>query len=104
VVLSMELSPTRAEHLLDIAKMSRKICAVVESERKKPSRAHPRSHVQPFEEAEVHLARVMSMTQIDQSTRAHLAGVLAELEEKRREFLLQGHQRPRKGNAKAQGV
>jgi len=106
VALSMDLSPTRAEHLLDIAKMSRKICKVVESERKKPSRTHPRSQVQPFEEAEIHLARVMSMTQIDHTTRAHLASVLAELEEKRREFLLHGSigRRKRRGNAKAQGV
>lgn len=106
VVLSIELSAARAEHLLDIAKMAKKVCKVVESERKKPSRAHPRSQVQPFEDAEVHLARVMSMTQIDQTTRAHLAGVLAELEEKRREFLLRSgtRKKPRKGNAKAQGV
>jgi hypothetical protein len=108
VVLTMDLSPTRAEHLIDIAKMSRKICKVVEDERKKPSRAHARSQVQPFEEAEIHLARVMSMPQIDPTTRSHLATVLAELEEKRREVLLHGNVSPgrkaRKGNAKAQGV
>lgn len=105
VVLSMELSPSRAEHLIDIARMSRKICQIVERQRKKSFRSQPRSQVQPFEEAEVHLARVMSMPQIDQSTRAHLAGVLAELEEKRREFLLNGPQKPsRRGNARAQSV
>jgi hypothetical protein len=108
VVLNMELSPARAEHLIEIARMSRKICAVVENERRKPSRAHIRSQVQPFEEAEIHLARVMSMPQIDPTTRSHLAGMLAELEEKRREFLLRGNvnsgRKSRKGNAKAQGV
>jgi transcriptional regulator of acetoin/glycerol metabolism len=109
VVLTMDLSPARAEHLIEIAKMSRKICKVVEEERKKPSRAHARSQVQPFEEAEVHLARVMSMPQIDNTTRSHLASVLAELEEKRREFLLRGNhsssgKKARKGNARAQGV
>jgi hypothetical protein len=108
VVLTMDLSPARAEHLIEIARMSRKICTVVENERRKPSRAHARSQVQPFEEAEIHLARVMSMPQIDHTTRSHLAGMLAELEEKRREFLLRGNvnsgRRSRKGNAKAQGV
>jgi len=108
VVLSIDLSPARAEHLLDMAKMARKICKIVESERKKPSRMHPRSQVQPFVDAEVHLARVMLMPEIDQGTRAHLAGVLAELEEKRREFLLNGggspSKRTRSGSAKAQSV
>jgi hypothetical protein len=109
VVLTMDLSPARAEHLIEIAKMARKLCKVVENERRKPSRAHVRSQVQPFEEAEIHLARVMSMPQIDHTTRSHLASVLAELEEKRREVLLRGGgNRPgkkgRKGNAKAQGV
>jgi hypothetical protein len=106
VVLSIDLSSTRADHLMDMARMSRKICKIVEKERKKPSRAPVRSPVQPFEEAEVHLARVMSMPQIDQGTRAHLASVLAELEEKRREFLLKGSgsgSSSRK-NAQAQGV
>jgi len=106
MVLSMDISPTRAEHQLEICKMAKKVCQVVERERKKPSRAHPRSQVQPFEEAEVHLARVMSMPQIDPSTRSHLAAMLAELEEKRREFLLRGNARKdsRKGNASARGV
>ena len=106
VVLAMELASARAEHLIDIAKMSRKICKIVEKERKKPSRAPVRSPVQPFEEAEVHLARVMSMPQIDQSTRAHLAAVLAELEGKRREFLVTGPEKKPivRKNARALGV
>jgi len=43
VVLSIELSPARAEHLIEMAKMARKICKIVEDERKKPSRRHPRT-------------------------------------------------------------
>ncbi len=35
VVLSIDLPPARAEHLIDIAKLSRKICQIVEDERKK---------------------------------------------------------------------
>lgn len=106
VVLALDLASARAEHLIDIAKMARKICKIVEKERKKPSRAPVRSPVQPFEEAELHLARVMSMPQIDLGTRARLSAVLAELEGKRREFLVAGSQKtPVAGkNARAQGV
>ncbi|MGZ4788743.1 MAG: hypothetical protein ACXVZX_09500 [Terriglobales bacterium] len=109
IVLTMDLARTRAEHLIDICKMSKRICRVVEQERKNPERSGARSssmQVQPFEEAELHLARVMSMPEIDQTTRTHLATVLAELEGKRREVMLGAHSRKsgRSGNAKAQGV
>lgn len=106
VVLAMDLASARAEHLIDMARMSRKVCKIVEKERKKPSRAPVRSPVQPFEEAEVHLARVMAMPQIDQNTRAHLASVLAELEEKRREFLVAGVEKRNvsRKNARAHSV
>jgi hypothetical protein len=102
VVLSMELGPTRAEHLMDLCKAARKICKVVERDRKRTLRALPHSPVQPFEEAEVHLARVMSMPQMDPATRSRLAVMLAELEEKRREFMLRGPGRSsRKGKEQA---
>jgi len=82
---------------------------LVEHEKKNPRRSGTRSssaRVQPFEEAELHLARVMSMPEIDQPTRSHLATVLAELEGRRREALLSGDggKGRRPGNAKAQGV
>jgi transcriptional regulator of acetoin/glycerol metabolism len=109
VVLTINVEHSRAEHLIDICKIARRICRLVERERQNPERS--RSHflsspVQPFEEAELHLARVMSMPQVDQATRSHLATVLAELEGQRREVLLAGDRRKtrRSGNAKAQGV
>ncbi len=34
VVLSIDLPPARAQHLIDIAKLSRRICQIVEDERK----------------------------------------------------------------------
>jgi len=109
VVLTIDLSRTRAEQLVDISRIAKKICKLVEQERKSTGRSAARSaasQVQPFEEAELHLARVMSMPQIDQVTRTHLATVLAELEGKRREVMLNGdHRRSRRSShAKAQGV
>jgi hypothetical protein len=109
VILTMDLVRTRPEHLIDICKVSKRICEVMERERKNPQRSTSRSsssRVQPFEEAELHLARVMSMPEIDQRTRTHLATLLAELEGRRREVLLNGENRrpSRRGNARAQGV
>jgi len=105
VVLSIALSPARAGHLLDMAKAARRICRIVEAERKRPSRRHPRSRVQRFVEAEVHLAQVMSLPQIDPNTRAHLATMLSSLEEQRRKLLLHSRsKRKQSGSAKAQGV
>lgn len=47
VVLSIEFSPARAEHLIEIAKMARKICKIVEFERKKrsPDRVRKKAQV-----------------------------------------------------------
>ncbi|HVZ18425.1 MAG TPA: hypothetical protein VG897_14995 [Terriglobales bacterium] len=108
VVLSIDLARARAEHLIDISKIAKRICKAVDRERKNPERSStrlPSAHVQPFEEAELHLARVMSMPEIDQPTRIHLGTVLAELEGKRREVLLSGDRKPRRGgNARAHGV
>jgi len=109
VVLTLDQARTQPEHLIDICKVSKKICKLVEHEKKNPRRSGTRSssaRVQPFEEAELHLARVMSMPEIDQPTRSHLATVLAELEGRRREALLSGDggKSRRPGNAKAQGV
>ena len=105
VVLTVDLGHAKAEQLIDITKIAKKICGLVERERIQ-GKMRQMSPVQPFEEAELHLARVMSMPQIDQTTRTHLATVLAELEGKRREVLLTGEQYPKKrrGNAKAQVV
>ena len=109
VVLTMELARTLPEHLIDVCKVSKRVCKAVEQERKERERSVPRldsARVQPFEEAELHLARVMSMTEIDQPTRTYLASVLAELEGKRRELMLSLNTRkPRRSvNVKAQGV
>ena len=49
VVLSVGLMPVRAEHLIDLSRLARKICKVVENDRKKNLRSVPRSPVQPFE-------------------------------------------------------
>ena len=109
VVLTIHPSRARPEEMIDLCRIARKICRVVDREERadnKSSRKPSGLTVQPFEEAEMHLARVMTMPQIDQSTRTYLASVLAELESKRREFLLAGDRRKssRGGHAKAQGV
>lgn len=106
IVLSLGLEPARAEHLLDLCKSAKKICKIAEQDRKRNLRKLPHSPVQPFEDAEVHLARVMSMPQIDPATRSRLAAMLAELEEKRREFMLRGNpgKSGRREQATARGV
>ena len=106
IVLSLGLAAARAEHLIELCKSAKKICKIAEQDRRRSLRKLPYSPVQPFEDAQVHLARVMSMPQIDPATRSRLAAMLAELEEKRRESVLRGDpgKTPRKAHASARGV
>jgi hypothetical protein len=108
IVLTVEADDLRAEHVLDVCKVAKKICKPLDtSERtEKQRRKLGRSAIQPFEEAELHLARVMSMPQLDPSTRATLAALLAELESGRRDLLLRGEsvKSRRTGKAQARGV
>jgi transcriptional regulator with XRE-family HTH domain len=105
VVLSMDVEHVRAERLLDISKVAKKLCQPLDKPVGKAWRSPSRSAVQPFEEAELHLARVMSLPQLDQPTRAILAALLAELEGSRREILVKGQSNKRPtGKAQARGV
>ncbi len=109
VVLTIVPSRARPEELVDLCKIAKKICSLLDRHRKNPEKSSTRSsarRVQPFEEAEMNLARVMTMPEIDHHTRTYLASVLAELESKRREVMLEGD-RPkntRRGHAKAHSV
>jgi transcriptional regulator with XRE-family HTH domain len=106
LVLSLDAEYVRAEHLLDLCKICKKLCKPLESTSGKRGRNVSRSPVQPFEEAELHLARVLSLPQLDASTRAQLAALLAELETSRRELLLSGESSKTRRGAKvhARGV
>jgi transcriptional regulator with XRE-family HTH domain len=104
--LSLDLERIRPEHLLDLSRVAKKICKLLDSQTQKQGRSANRNPVQPFEEAELHLARVMSLPQLEHSTRAYLAGLLADLESTRREILLKGESVKKSSRAKAdaQGV
>jgi hypothetical protein len=108
IVLTIEVTRARPEHMIDVSKVAKRLCKFVEHGPMPASRKRDwSSRIQPFAEAARSLAIVLSLPQVDPQTRVALSGVLAELETQGRQAL-QSDTTPRRGrnsaSAKARGA
>ena len=99
LVLTLEVTRTRPDHLIDICKLARKVCKFVENGPMEKSRKRDtKSRIQPFADAARNIAMVLSLPQVDPVTRAALSSMLADLENSSRRAVLEpAKPRKRKG-------
>ena len=106
LVLTIEITRARVEHVIDLSKIAKQLCKFVENGPMDVPLKHDKlSRIQPFAEAARHVAMVLSLPQVDPPTRVALSGILAELEAAGRQTLLgEGTPRRRKTRAQAHGA
>jgi transcriptional regulator of acetoin/glycerol metabolism len=89
LVLTIEVTRARPDHLLELSKLARRVCKFVENGPMDGTRKRSRAaRIQPFAEAARNIAMVLSLPQIDSPTRVALSGLLADLENNGRSLLL----------------
>jgi hypothetical protein len=99
LVLTIETTRARVDHMLELSKIARRLCKFVENGPMNVPRARDNSaRVQPFADAARNVAMVLSLPQVDPSTRVALSAILAELESQGRQTLL-GSGKPRRRKA-----
>jgi hypothetical protein len=104
LVLTIEITRARIDHFLELSKIARRLCKFIENgPLDVPLKRDRGQRMQPFAEAARNVAIVLSLPQVDPSTRVALSGILAELEAAGRQSLL-GKQRKKKNRAQAYGA
>jgi DNA-binding transcriptional regulator YdaS (Cro superfamily) len=89
LVLTTEVTHARAEHLMELSKIAKRVCKFVENGPMDGSRKRDqKARVQPFADAAKHLAMVLSLPQINPSLRTSLSELLGEIENGGRAALL----------------
>jgi hypothetical protein len=103
VVLTVEVTNARCEHVIEISKIARRVCKFVENGPMSATTKRARTaELQPFHDAAKHVAMVLTLPQVDPALRQGLSRLLAELENGGREAMLSGGtKRSRKGAAQA---
>jgi hypothetical protein len=105
LVLTIEITRARVEHVVDLSNIAKRLCKFVENgPMDAPLKRDKSSRLQPFADAARHVAMVLSLPQVDPSTRVALSGILAELEAAGRQTLLGNGSPRRKKNAQAHGA
>lgn len=103
LVLTVEVTRTRPDHLIDICKLARKVCKFVENGPMEKSRKRDtKSRIQPFADAARNIAMVLSLPDVDPSTRAALSKMLADLENGSRGAILSQPKTKKPGSQQAQ--
>jgi hypothetical protein len=96
LVLTVEITRARVDHVIELSKIAKRLCKFVENgPMDVPLKRDKSSRIQPFAEAARHVAMVLSLPQVDPSTRVALSGILAELEAAGRQTLF-GDGKPRR--------
>jgi transcriptional regulator of acetoin/glycerol metabolism len=103
LVLTIEITRARVDHVIELSKIAKRLCKFVENgPTDVPLKRDKSSRIQLFAEAARHVAMVLSLPQVDPSTRVALSGILAELEAAARQTLLDDGTRRRKKTNRAQ--
>lgn len=103
LVLSIEMTRARVEHLLELSSISKKLCKFVENgPLEVPGARNTKSRLDALNEAARTIAMVLSLPQIDSVTRTKLSGVLAQLEAQGRQTLLASSKPRRRRNLRVQ--
>lgn len=103
LVLSIEMTRARVDHLLELSRIAKRLCKFVENgpldiaRRKKGT-----SRLDVLSEAARTVAMVLSLPQVDPPTRVKLSGLLAQLEAQGRQTLLDSGKPKRRASAHAQ--
>lgn len=99
--LTIEVTRARPEHLLDLAKIAKRICKFVENGPIGTARKMAKkSVIETFEDAARNVAMVLSLPQIDPQLRLGLSALLGELENGGRAALIRDLESKRKGRMK----
>jgi transcriptional regulator of acetoin/glycerol metabolism len=103
LVLAMEITRARVDHVIELSKIAKRLCKFVENgPMDVPLKRDKSSRIQPFAEAARHVAMVLSLPQVDPATRVALSGILAELEAAGRQSLFGSSTSRRKKSSRAQ--
>jgi hypothetical protein len=107
VVLTIEVTRARVDHLIELTKIGKRLCKFVENGPMNTARKRDtRSRVQPYADAAKNVAMVLCLPQIDAPTRVALSGILGELEAQGQAVLHNEnqHRRTKQPNAQARGA
>ena len=101
LVLTIEVTTARCEHLIELTNLARRTCKFIENGPMEKSRRRDRaSRIQPFAEAARNVAMVLTLPQVSSQLRIALSGLLADLEGASRAALARPSAK-RKGHAQA---
>ncbi len=99
LVLTIEVTRARPDHLIELSTIAKRVCKFVENGPMDVPRTSDRMlRIQPYRDAARNVAMVLSLPQIDPATRMALSGMLAELEGQSRATLSGSGGARRKGN------
>ncbi len=103
LVLSIEMTRARVDHLLELSRMAKRLCKFVENgPLDVPRKQKGASRVDVLREAARTVAMVLSLPHVDPPTRVKLSGLLAQLEAQGRQTLLDSGRPRRRSAAQAQ--
>ena len=103
LVLSIEMTRARLDHLLELSRIAKRLCKFVENgPLDLPRKQKGASRVNVLREAARTVAMVLSLPQVDPPTRVKLSGLLAQLEAQGRQTLLDSGKPKRRSSAQAQ--
>jgi len=101
LVVTIEVTRARAEHLIELTKIARRVCKFIENgPMEKSARRGGASKLQPFADAARNVAMVLTLPQVDSALRVALSGLLADLERDSR-AALEPQAKKRRGHAQA---
>lgn len=103
LVLSIEMTRARLEHLLELIKIAKRLCKFVENGPLASVGQQKHGQLAAIREAAKTIAMVLSLPHIDPPTRVKLSGLLAQLEAQGRQSLLENSRpKPAKYSGRAQ--
>jgi hypothetical protein len=103
LVLSIEMTRARVDHLLELSRIAKRLCKFVENgPLDLPRKPRGASRVDVLREAARTVAMVLSLPHVDPPTRVKLSGLLAQLEAQGRQTLLDSGKPKRRNSARAQ--
>ena len=102
LVLSIEMTRARVDHLLELSRIAKRLCKFVENgPLDAPRKQKGTSRINVLREAAQTVAMVLSLPQVDPATRVKLSGLLAQLEAQGRQTLLESRKPRRSASARA---
>jgi len=104
LVLSIEMTRARLEHLLELTRIAKKLCKFIENGPLDVPRGNAASRSRALSDAARTVAMVLSLPQIDAPTRVKLSGLLAQLEAAGRQTLLGNQAKRRSTRVQARGA